>query len=360
MALNITRTFANATNALGSWLDDNFTLIQNFINNSLDATVVKDSAKCGGYAPSGTPIAGEIPVIDTLSELVIPRVVGASSIITLTSNAKYDGADWRFRQTGYAIRVDFDISTYAAPKYYTSTASGVVDGVITWAAGLDFVLGSAAAVTQANTLLEAVSGLYRQASKTPSADQILALNSDANIDMLTGQGEILLYNSRAIKGRNVENTINYDLIYMDSTNNLVLGTAAIPVKVLGASLKVQGNTVWHEGNDGPTSGLAAQSAAIASTINGWSVYSARVDSAGNLSNALGVTASNRTGVGTFTVDFPSLPNNINAVATVAGLAGTGYSCTVIYTSSTRVTVEVWNHTAGGLYDGAFGIIITGN
>lgn len=71
MALSVSRVFASLTNALGSYLDENFNAIVSFINNSLDATVVTDSQKVGGFLPSTTPAAGKIPVLNGSAQYVI-------------------------------------------------------------------------------------------------------------------------------------------------------------------------------------------------------------------------------------------------------------------------------------------------
>ena len=203
MAINITRTFTSAVTALTSWLDDNFTTIQNYINTNTTNDKWKDSVKCGGYSPSMTPGASQIPVLDasgnrSQSNEVIEQIIGGATrqyggndyttlikgkTLSMVSNAKYEAGSWQFIANGYATRLDLDITSQGAPVYYQSTVSNASGAgtALTWSAGQSIAFQSGGSVSQANTLKDIVSGLYRQASSTPGGNQIPVLDANGTL-----------------------------------------------------------------------------------------------------------------------------------------------------------------------------------
>ena len=114
---------------------------------------------------------------------------------------------------------------------------------------------------------------------------------------------------------------------VDEGNLTTSGT----LTVSGASGTINGNTIWHAGNDGPTSGLAAQTAATASYVD----YS-------NLAGTVPTWNQNTTG----TAATASYVAGGNVDGTVANATTASYALTAPY-SGLQGTTPTWNQDTTG-------------
>ena len=113
MALSLSKTFAAMTTALMSDLDVVFNEIKDFINDSLDAAVVKDSAKVGGFTPSKTPAIGEVVVVND-DGTIHADLTGTVSIVEATGLAftgQFTGAAVGYGNSSY---IDVDLGAVTA------------------------------------------------------------------------------------------------------------------------------------------------------------------------------------------------------------------------------------------------------
>ena len=140
---------------------------------------------------------------------------------------------------------------------------------------------------------------------------------------------------------------------VDEGNLTTSGT----LTVSGASGTINGNTIWHAGNDGPTSGLAAQTAATASYVD----YS-------NLAGTIPTWNQNTTGTAATAsyVDYSNLAGTVptwnqnttgtaatasyvaggNVDGTVANATTASYALTAPY-SGLQGTTPTWNQDTTG-------------
>jgi hypothetical protein len=90
MSLNLSKRFSAMTSILTSDFDVVFNQIRDFINNSLDASVVKDSAKVGGFTASKTPTAGQVVVVDDDGKAHV-SLAGSIDTTTTANNLALQG-----------------------------------------------------------------------------------------------------------------------------------------------------------------------------------------------------------------------------------------------------------------------------
>ena len=213
MGLSIPNIFSTVTKAMASALDGNFTAIQNYINSHVNGggggDAWNNSLKVGGYTPSTTPSASQVVALDAngnrsmgadvVEEMTSTThhqfgckaritIVRGKSITTSAANAYLDtdGTTWRYMETGAASRIDLNISSPAAPLYY-SVGVGSTNAVITWGAPQVVAFtsgGSVDTANKANSLL--LGAAYVAASAAPAGSQIVATAASGAIIITVG------------------------------------------------------------------------------------------------------------------------------------------------------------------------------